>query len=82
MKLRQPVFVIGRSNTGSITPATAADIAKSLNIKIYTIGVGTEGEAPFLVDSFFGKQYVYQKVDLDEVESMRSKDNSYFWKRM
>jgi Ca-activated chloride channel family protein len=28
--------------------------------------VGTEGEAPFLVDSLFGKQYVYQKVDLDE----------------
>ena len=28
--------------------------------------MGTEGEAPFLVDSFFGKQYVYQKVDLDE----------------
>ena len=56
----------GRSNTGTITPATAADIAKSFNIKIYTIGVGTEGEAPFLVDSLFGKQYVYQKVDLDE----------------
>jgi len=56
----------GRHNAGSVTPLTAADIAKSFNIKIYTIGVGTEGEAPFLVDSFFGKQYVYQKVDLDE----------------
>ncbi len=56
----------GRNNTGSISPLTAAGIAKTLNIKTYTIGVGTEGEAPFLVDSFFGKQYVYQKVDLDE----------------
>ncbi|MEI6127410.1 MAG: VWA domain-containing protein, partial [Pseudomonadota bacterium] len=56
----------GRNNTGTVSPATAADIAKSYNIKAYTIGVGTEGEAPFLVDSFFGKQYVYQKVDLDE----------------
>lgn len=56
----------GRHNAGSITPATAADIAKSFNIKIYTIGVGSEGEAPFLVDALFGKQYVYQKVDLDE----------------
>ena len=56
----------GRNNSGSVSPSTAADIAKSFNIKIYTIGVGTEGEAPFLVDSFFGKQYVYQKVDLDE----------------
>lgn len=56
----------GRHNAGSITPATAADIATSFKIKIHTIGVGTEGEAPFLVDSFFGNQYVYQKVDLDE----------------
>jgi Ca-activated chloride channel family protein len=56
----------GRNNTGTISPGTAADIAKTYGIKTYTIGVGTEGEAPFLVDSFFGKQYVYQKVDLDE----------------
>ncbi len=56
----------GRNNSGSLSPSTAADIAKTYNIKIYTIGAGTEGEAPFLVDSFFGKQYVYQKVDLDE----------------
>jgi len=56
----------GRNNTGAISPATAADLAKTYGIKVYTIGAGTEGEAPFLVDSFFGKQYVYQKVDLDE----------------
>lgn len=56
----------GRNNTGSITPATAADIAKTCGIKVYTIGVGTEGEAPFLVDSLFGQRYVYQRVDLDE----------------
>ena len=56
----------GRSNTGAISPSTAADIAKTYAIKVYTIGAGTEGDAPFLVDSFFGKQYVYQKVDLDE----------------
>ena len=56
----------GRNNTGSIAPATAADIAKTCGIKVYTIGVGTEGEAPFLVDSLFGKRYVYQRVDLDE----------------
>lgn len=56
----------GRNNAGSLSPLTAADIARTFNIKIYTIGAGTEGEAPFLVDSLFGKQYVYQKVDLDE----------------
>lgn len=56
----------GRNNTGRIPPATAAEIAKTMGIKIYTIGVGSEGSVPFLVDSFFGKQYVYQDVDLDE----------------
>lgn len=61
----------GRNNSGDLAPATAADIAKTCGIRVYTIGAGTEGEAPFLVDSFFGKRYVYQKVDLDE-ETLRS----------
>jgi len=60
----------GRNNTGSISPKIAAELARTYGIKVYTIGVGTEGEAPFLVDSLFGKQYVYQKVDLDE-ETLR-----------
>jgi len=56
----------GRHNAGRITPETAADIAKSFNIKVYTIGVGIEGESPFLIDTIFGKRYAYQRVDLDE----------------
>ena len=56
----------GRHNSGRITPETAADIAKTYKIKVYTIGVGIEGESPFLVDTIFGKRYVYQRVDLDE----------------
>ena len=69
LKSKSKVIILltdGRNNTGTISPATAADIAKTHGIKVYTIGVGTEGEAPFLVDSLFGKHYVYQKVDLDE----------------
>ncbi len=34
-------------------------------MKIYTIGVGSKGEAPFLVDGLFGQRYIYQKVDVD-----------------
>lgn len=56
----------GRHNAGRITPETAAEIAKTYNIKVYTIGVGIEGESPFLMDTIFGKRYVYQRVDLDE----------------
>ncbi len=69
LKSKSKIIILltdGRNNTGSITPATAADIARACTIKVYTIGVGTEGEAPFLVDSLFGKRYVYQRVDLDE----------------
>ncbi len=72
----------GRSNTGLIDPKTAARIAKEFDVKIYTIGAGTEGEAPFLVEHpFFGKQYVYQKVDLDEdtlKEIAQMTDGYYF----
>lgn len=56
----------GRNNAGSLSPLQAAEIAKALDIKIYTIGVGTHGEAPFLRDTVFGKRYVYQQVDIDE----------------
>ncbi len=56
----------GRSNAGSITPQSAAEIAKTFSVKTYTIGVGTAGEVPFLVDTLFGKKYIYQQVDLDE----------------
>jgi len=57
----------GRNNMGEVDPATAAKLATAFNIKIYTIGVGKEGEAPFPVDDpMFGKRYVYIKEDLDE----------------
>lgn len=56
----------GKSNSGEITPGTAADIAKERGVKVYTIGVGQRGKAPFLVnDPLFGQRYVYQMVDMD-----------------
>jgi Ca-activated chloride channel family protein len=56
----------GRNNTGRVSPETAAKIAETYKVKVYTIGVGTEGKAPFLVDTFFGKRFVWREVDLDE----------------
>lgn len=70
LKSKSKVVILltdGRNNAGRVSPETAAEIAKTFNIKTYTIGVGTEGEVPFLVDTIFGKKYVYQRVDLDEV---------------
>lgn len=60
----------GVNTAGTITPLTAARLAKSFGIKVYTIGVGSEGRAPFQVDSLFGKKYVYLEADLDE-ETLR-----------
>ena len=57
----------GRSNAGEINPEVAAQIALEKNIKIYTIGVGSKGKAPFLVKNpIWGDRYVYQRVDIDE----------------
>lgn len=71
----------GRNNAGKISPLTAAEIAETYNIKVYTIGVGVEGESPFLMETFFGPKYVYQKVDLDEKtlrEIAETTDGEYF----
>ncbi|MFQ5702756.1 MAG: VWA domain-containing protein [Gemmatimonadales bacterium] len=57
----------GRNNRGEIDPVTAAQMAQALGIKVYTIGAGTRGEAPFPVyDPVNGKRYVNVRVDIDE----------------
>ncbi|MCM8787567.1 MAG: VWA domain-containing protein [Candidatus Omnitrophica bacterium] len=57
----------GINNAGSISPSLAAEVAKTLKVKIYTIGVGTKSMAPYPVKDFFGNT-VYQliKIDVDE----------------
>lgn len=56
----------GSNNRGEISPATAADIAKSLGIRVYTIGVGTKGLAPYPVQTPYGIEYRDMEVDIDE----------------
>ena len=56
----------GQSNAGKITPATAAEAAKALGIKIYTVGAGTRGFAPMPVVMYGQKVYQNVKVDVDE----------------
>jgi Ca-activated chloride channel family protein len=57
----------GINNSGEIDPITAARAAKALDIKIYTIGVGSMGNAPYPVqDQVFGKRYVSVPVQIDE----------------
>ena len=57
----------GQNNAGKIPPLTAAEAAKALDVKVYTIGVGIRGMAPFpQIDMFGRKVYVPTKVDIDE----------------
>ncbi len=57
----------GESNTGIIKPDEAAKAAKSLGIKVYTIGVGSNTRAPFAVRDMFGREVIqYGEVRLDE----------------
>lgn len=57
----------GRNNMGEIDPVTAANLAKTIGIKIYTIGAGKPEGGLFPVqDPFFGKRYVKVPNDLDE----------------
>lgn len=56
----------GENTAGKVLPIPAAEAAKELGIKIYTIGVGSEGEVPFETDGFFGKRIQYAPVTLDE----------------
>ena len=57
----------GQNNAGEIDPVTAADLALAYNIKIYTIGAGTRGTAPYPVDDpIFGRRYRNIQVDIDE----------------
>lgn len=56
----------GVNNRGEIAPATAAGIAKTFGIRVYTIGVGTQGMAPYPVQSPYGIQYQDMPVEIDE----------------
>jgi Ca-activated chloride channel family protein len=56
----------GVNNSGSIDPYSAAEIAKLYGIRIYTIGVGTMGMAPYPVQTPFGIQYQNMEVKIDE----------------
>jgi len=56
----------GINNRGEIAPMTAAEMAKTFGIKVYTIGVGTYGTAPYPVQTPFGTRYQDMQVEIDE----------------
>ncbi len=71
----------GVNNAGEIDPVTAAELAKSFDIRVYTIGVGSMGTAPYPVQTPFGTQYKQMDVEIDEAtlqQMAQMTDGKYF----
>jgi Ca-activated chloride channel family protein len=71
----------GENNAGSVAPETAGDIAQAFGIRVYTIGVGRNGTAPFPFRTPFGIQYQNVEVRIDEnvLKNISNKtDGKYF----
>lgn len=62
----------GVNNAGKVAPLTAAEAAQALGVKVYTIGVGTQGQAPMPATDMFGRR-VYQMVPVDIDEETLTK---------
>lgn len=56
----------GVNNRGDISPLMAAEIAEQFGVRVYTIGVGTNGTAPYPMPTYMGVQYVQVPVEIDE----------------
>ncbi|KGN72454.1 aerotolerance regulator BatA [Porphyromonas macacae] len=68
-KTKSKVIILltdGSNNRGDITPKMSAQLASTFGIRMYTIGVGTRGEAPYPVPTAFGTRVQMMPVDIDE----------------
>jgi Ca-activated chloride channel family protein len=71
----------GVNNAGSIAPVTAGEIAKTFGIRVYSIGAGTQGTAPYPFKTPFGIQYQNVPVEIDEAvltKIANESDGKYF----
>jgi Ca-activated chloride channel family protein len=77
----------GENNTGTIDPDTAIEIAKGYGIKIYSIGIGRDGESqlPVIMEDVFGrkvKRYrpIHSDVNTELLDKMAKETNGKFWR--
>lgn len=83
-KAKSKVIILmtdGVNNSGSVAPITAAEIAKAFHIRVYTIGIGTMGMAPYPFKTAFGTQYQQIEVQIDEAtmeQIAQTTDGKYF----
>jgi len=72
----------GINNTGVIDPLTAAEIAAMFDIRVYTIGVGSDGEVPYPFQTPYGIQYRNVEIPVDQELLQQIADmtgGKYFW---
>ncbi len=83
-KAKSKVIILltdGVNNKGQVSPVTAGEIAKTFGIRVYTIGVGKNGTAPYPFQTPFGIQYQNVPVEIDEgimQEISSATDGKYF----
>jgi Ca-activated chloride channel family protein len=73
----------GQNNRGEIDPVTAAEVAEAVGVRVYTIGVGAHGEAPFIIDHpFAGRQRRMVPVEIDEemLQAVASKTGGQYFR--
>lgn len=77
-KAKSKVIILmsdGANNAGNIDPITAAELAKTFGIKVYTIAIGKGGLVDFpVMDPLFGKRYVQVPMEVDEIGLKRIAD--------
>jgi Ca-activated chloride channel family protein len=57
----------GINNAGAVDPVTAARLAAAVGVRVYAVGAGTQGEAPYPIDDpVMGRHYVWVRSDVDE----------------
>ena len=83
-KTKSKVIILitdGVNNAGSVPPLTAGEIARTFGVRVYAIGVGTKGTAPYPIKTPFGVQYQNVEVQIDEDllnQIAQSTDGKYF----
>jgi len=73
----------GNSNAGRVDPIQAAELARDMGVKVYTIGIGTDQVVPIPYnDPVYGAQYLQARVDLDEdtLKTIASETQGYYFK--
>ena len=73
----------GQNNRGEIDPVTASEVAQTMDVRIYSIGVGTHGEAPFPFDDPFGgqrRQMIPVEIDEDMLSSIAKKTGGRYFR--